>query len=112
MFVEAADTTCLRQGDILEGIPFPRLAAREISILGTISHETPQPHVPRLIAATSTHRDDPSWIAAQVPVRLSYCAIISQCCDLEPRSNQLQLPTFALARLIPIPKQIAADAQR
>jgi hypothetical protein len=112
MFVEVADTTCLRQGDILEGIPFPRLAAGEISILGTISHETPQPHVPRLTAATSTHRDDPSWIAAQVPVRLSYCAIISQCCDLEPRSGRMVIPTFALARLIPIPQSINSDAQR
>jgi hypothetical protein len=112
MFVGVADTTCLRQGDILEGIPFPRLAAGEMSILGIISHETPQPHVPCLTAATMTHRDDSSWISAQVPVRLSYCAIISQCCDLEARNGRMVIPTFALARLISIPQSIISDAQR
>jgi hypothetical protein len=112
MFLDVVDKTSLRQGDILEGIPFPRLSSAEISLLGKIYEETSQPAVPKLSAVTSTHRDDSSWLVAQVPVRLSFCAIISQCCDLEPKNSQLRMPAFAVARLIPIPKSIGEDTQR
>ncbi len=104
--------TCLRQGDVLEGVPFPRLASAEISILGRISPEPSQPAVPKLSAVTNPHREDQNWLVAQVPVRLSFCAIISQCCDLEPRHGELRIPTFAVARLIPIPRHISSDPQR
>ncbi len=112
MFLEVADMTCLRQGDVLEDIPFPRLASAEISILGRISPESSQSAVPKLSAVTNQHRDDQNWLVAQVPVRLSFCAIISQCCDLEPRHNELRIPTFAVARLIPIPRHVSSDSQR
>lgn len=112
MFLEVADTTCLRQGDILEGIPFPRLALAEVRVVGQILPEESQPSIPKLSAVTTTHRDDPNWLTAQLPVRLSYCAVITQCCDLEPRNSQLRMPAFAVARLIPIPKSIREDPQR
>jgi hypothetical protein len=112
MFLQVADMTCLRQGDVLEGIPFPRLSFAEISILGRITSEALQPSVPKLSAVTNQHREDQNWLVAQIPVRLSFCAIISQCCDLEPRNNELRIPTFAIARLIPLPTHISSDAQR
>ena len=112
MFLEVADMTCLRQGDILEGIPFPRLSSSEIAILARISSEGSPSAVPRISAITNVHRDDQNWLLAQVPIRLSFCAVISQCCDLEPRNSQLRMPAFAVARLIEIPKNIAADPQR
>ena|SRR5882724_3086661 len=112
MFVPVADMTCLRQGDILDGIPFPRLSAADTCILGRLPPEVTQPLIPRLPALTSTHRDDSQWLTAQIPIRLSFCAVISQCCELEPRNGQIGIPVFALARLIPIPKQILADVQR
>jgi hypothetical protein len=112
MFVPVADMTCLRQGDILDGVPFPRLSSAETRVLGRLPVDLSQPTVPQLPAHTDTHRDDPRWLVAQVPVRLSYCAVISQCCDLEPRNQRITLPAFALARLIPIPAQIMEDAQR
>jgi hypothetical protein len=113
MFVEVADVTCLRQGDILKGIPFPRLNLAEIPLLGTVSIEGSHPAIPTLIAKTHPHRDDPNWLTAQMPVRVSFCVVLSQCCDLEPnKSGQLQLPAFSLARLITIPKGIASDSQR
>jgi hypothetical protein len=112
MFVDVADMTCLRQGDILDGIAFPRLSSADMSMLGKIPSEASQPDVPRLRAITNTHRDDQNWLVAQVPVRFSYCAVISQCCDLEPKNEQLRMPAFALARMIPIPKTIASDSQR
>ncbi len=111
MFLSAADMSCLRQGDILDGVPFPRLSSPDTFILGRMSSVASQT-VPSLSPLTNTHRDDPQWLVAQLPVRLSFCAVISQCCDLEPRNNQLVMPAFALARLITIPKQILADAQR
>jgi hypothetical protein len=110
MFVEVADATCLRQGDILGGIPFPRLNSAELRILGTIG-PGPQPAVPTLAAKTNTHRDDANWLVAQYPARLSFCAVLSQCCYLEPRNGQVRIPAFSLARLIAIPRGIASDPQ-
>jgi hypothetical protein len=112
MFAEAADVTCLRQGDILEGIPFPRLSSAEISVLGRMSAEAMQPAVPKLAAVTNVHREDQNWLTAQIPVRLSFCAVITQCCDLELQNGQLRMPAFAVSRLIQIPKNIASDVQR
>ena len=111
MFVEVADATCLRQGDILGGIFFPLLQAAEIRILGTITPETPHAGVPTLVAKTNTHRDDANWLTAQYRSRLSFCAVLSQCCYLEPRTGQLRIPAFSLARLIAIPRGILSDPQ-
>ena len=110
--VADADLSCLRQGDILRDIPFPRLASAEISLLGKIIPDFPPRPVPVIAVVTNTHRDDPNWLVAQIPVRLSYCAVITQCCDLELRNGTLRMPAFAVARLITIPKSIASDPQR
>lgn len=112
MFLVDADKTCLRQGDILEGIPFPRLNAADVSILGKISPENSQPPVPKLAALTTVHRQDPNWLFGQVPLRLSFCMVLSQCCDLELRNGRFELPAFLVGRLIPVPKGIASDAQQ
>lgn len=111
MFVPAADATCLRQGDILSDIVFPRLSSSEITILGRIVGSS-STAVPNLLPVTNSHRNDPNWVVAQVPARLSFCAVLSQCCDLEPRNDRLLMPTFIVARLLPIPKNITADSQR
>jgi hypothetical protein len=109
MFLEDADMTCLRQGDILGGIFFPRLDQGDVVILGKVTSGGHQSYVPILDAVTSVHRDDPSWLTAQVPVRRSFCAVISHCCDLEPRNGRISMPAFSVARLIPLPKGILAD---
>jgi hypothetical protein len=113
MFIKDADLSCLRQGDIVHGIPFPRLDGREIRYLGSSTGE-PSMLVPSLSACTSVHNDDPNWLTAQVPVRLSFCALISQCCDLELRhsNGKLAVPAFALARLRSIGSKTLADPQR
>lgn len=112
MFVEEADQECLRQGDILAGIPFPLLRTDDMAIIGRPSLQKYESEVPRVEAATRVHRDDPNWLTAQVPVRLSFCAVISQCCDLEARHEKIPMPTFAVARLIPVPRRILEDPQR
>src|SRR5260370_15482527 len=112
MFVPVGDITCVRQGDILDGVPFPRLSSAEPCILGRLPRVVSQTSVPQLATHTGTHREDSQWLVAQIPVRLSYCAVMSQCCELEPRNGQIGIPAFALARLISIPKKIIDDAQR
>jgi hypothetical protein len=110
MFVQDADTTCLRQGDVLKDIPYPLLSSQEVAILGRFVEG---PDSPRPLAAIArVHRNDPNWLTAQVPVRLSYCCVASQCCDLEPRHEKIRMPAFVVARLIQVPAQIIADTQR
>jgi hypothetical protein len=112
MFVPVADEKCLRQGDILDGVLFPRLASSEISLLGKLPLNATQVAVPNLSANTTSHRDDHGWLHAQIPARLSFCAVVSHCCDLELRNGRMTMPSFVVARLIPVPKSILEDEQR
>lgn len=112
MFVQDADIGCLRQGDILAGVPFPLLCLKEVLILGTMVPDRSQDALPILEAFTRVRRDDPNWLTCQMPVRLSFCAVVSQCCDLEPRHGKILMPAFSVARLIPVPAGILADPQR
>src|SRR5258708_1822584 len=108
MFVKDADLTCLRQGDILKDIPFPRINSQEVSILGRINIKAEGPIAETLVPLAIPHRGDPNWITAQLPVRFGFCAITSQCCDLEPRFDKIRMHTIALARLIPVPSKISS----
>jgi hypothetical protein len=110
MFVQDADTTCLRQGDVLKDILYPLLSSQEVAVLGRLTEAQDSP--PALSAITRLHRNDPNWLTAQIPVRLSYCCVASQCCDLEPRHGKIRMPAFVLARLIQVPAQIMTDPQR
>jgi len=58
------------------------------------------------------HRQDNRWTTLQVPVRFSYCAVISNCCDLEPRDGRVLVHAIAMARLRPIPPDIRNDQRR
>ena len=109
MFIADADLTCLRQGDILANIPFPQLVTEKTVFLGAASLERVgdlifNPHS-RIIRALPMY-------TCQVEARIGFAAVISQCCDLEPREgNRITQPTIALARLAPIPGSIANDPQ-
>lgn len=111
MFLENTDMTCLRQGDILKDILFPRLTSPEVTIIARINPAGSGP-VPTVVPMTKIHRDDPQWLTAQLPVRCCYGVVMSQCCDLEPRNQRIVMPTFTVGRLIPIPKSILGDPQR
>lgn len=112
MFVQDADLTRLRQGDILQAIPFPLLSTGELVFLGKPEAYPQNSAVPDLTCLTKPHRNDPNWLTIQVPARLSFCTVLSQCCDLEPRHGKIRMPAFVVARLIPIPRAIIDDAQR
>jgi len=112
MFIPNADMTCLRQGDILSAVPFPRASSGDMAILGSIDPAKSVHPIPVLSPLCHQHREDRNWLTAQVPMRICFCAVISQCCDLEPRHGRIQMPAFSVARLIPVPKGIIADPQR
>ncbi len=113
MFIEDADMTCLRQGDVLKGIPFPLIRPQDLCVLGSVIDEgRSHSQAPTLVAATHKHRDDPYWLKAQMQVRLSFCAVLSQCCDLELKHGRFQMPAFAVARLVRIPKSILDSSEK
>jgi hypothetical protein len=96
----------LRQGDILEGVPFPLMDHEKIQILGSIAQDQDYNNVPPISSKTHQHRDDREWVTAVIPVRFGLCAILSNCCDLEPRNGRVQTLAISLARLRPIPIDI------
>lgn len=113
MFVADADMQldCLRQGDILQGIPFPLLDATKLSILGQIRADGSNPS-PVLVPTTHVHRSDAGYYWAQLPVKLAFAVVISNCCEVEPRHGKLLQPAFMVARLIPIKESIRRDADK
>jgi hypothetical protein len=112
MFLADADVgrQCLRQGDILEGILFPLLAADSILFLGSRQPARDGAALairPKEIAL----RNSPAWMC-QVMTRIAYAAVISQCCDLEPHDGRIIRPTIALARLVEVPQSARRDEAR
>jgi len=105
----AMETGCLRQGDVLNAIPFPILD-NEISILSRIDSESrvQTPH-PKVLVIPAEHRNTKDCVTAQVKVRLCLGAVIAHCCELELRSGRCLLPAIPIARLIPIKPSIVSD---
>lgn len=113
MFVADADMQldCLRQGDILQGVPFPLLDSTKLSVLGQIRADQSSPSTV-FIPTTYTHRSDSGYYWAQLPVKLAFAAVVSNCCEVEPRHGKLLQPAFMVARLIPIKESIRGDAEK
>lgn len=109
---EDFDIASLRQGDILAGIPFPLMENSELLVSGALANEYDYLLPPALVAKTREHRGDREWVTAQVPVRFCFCAVLSNCCDLEPRAGRVQAHAVTLARLRPISNDIRRDAGR
>jgi hypothetical protein len=114
MFIADADKerTCLRQGDVLEAIPFPILDSKAISVLGKIHEEKTQFPIPQISPVLQNHREDPHYFLGQVKMRLCYCAVTSHCCELEPRNEKLIAASFSVARLIHVKKSILSDSSK
>lgn len=107
MFIAAPDMTCLRQGDILANIPFPQIETQKTEFLGKASLE----NVGALIFNPHSNivRNLPMY-KCQLQARIGFAAVVSQCCDLEPRAgNRINQPTIGLARLTPISQGILDD---
>jgi hypothetical protein len=108
---EGFDLATLRQGDILEGIPFPLMDHRTIQLLGNVEVDEEFNALPPITAKTHKWREDTEWLTAVVPVRFGFCIVLSNCCDLEPREGKIAAPVFTLARLHPIPENLRNSAE-
>lgn len=107
------DANALRQGDILAGVPFPLLDGTRMQVLGGIAPEYDYNGLPAITASTHNHRGDAEWVTVQLPVRFCLCAVLSNCCDLEPRNGgRPQAVGVNLARLRPISADIRGNADR
>jgi hypothetical protein len=111
MFINDADMTCLRQGDILGSMPYPIMRAGKLSYVGKIEPPTPGAE-PAFIPLPS---EDPRGrlFSIQTPARIIFAAVISQCCDIAPRrGGKIEgQHTIALARLVPLPDKVRGDAE-
>ncbi|HEV7673283.1 MAG TPA: hypothetical protein VGQ12_02005 [Candidatus Angelobacter sp.] len=98
MFVDL-DTSTLRQGDIIAEMPFPLVRLdRKTRFWGTYVRESGGRV--DLEAETETFRSRP-WMLAQVHAAISFCAVLSQCCDVAAAQDHPP-PAFLLCRLVPV----------
>ncbi len=106
MFVENADPATLRQGDILGNVPFPLppTKSEELIYLGT-PKEVGREGIKLEPLVREIGRKRAHWLTAHVPVAISFCAVLSQCCELDPKQVSPP-PSFALCRLVPVPDSI------
>jgi hypothetical protein len=105
------DYGSLRQGDILEGVPFPLLDVGTLQLLGRIHTDEDYNSLPNIKAITHERRLDKEWLTAMVPIRFGFCVVLSNCCDLEFRANQAPAPVFTLARIREIPPKFKLNPE-
>jgi hypothetical protein len=98
------DFGSLRQGDILEGVPFPQLDLQMLQLLGKIPPESNYNTQPTINPATQELRQDREWLTAVLPIRFGFSIVLSNCCDLELRNGRIPAPVLTLARLHQIPE--------
>jgi hypothetical protein len=59
-----------------------------------------------------TERADNEWATVVAPVRFGFCAVLSNCCDLELRGGRMQAPTVVAARMQLITGDIRNNPER
>lgn len=93
---------CLRQGDILDAVPFPIIDV-DAAVLGRIDADAGMqiPH-PKIVTIPREHRAQQDCFTMQIKTRLSPGAVLSHCCELELRNGKCLLPMIAVARITPI----------
>jgi hypothetical protein len=106
------DRNALRQGDVLAGIPYPLLDNSKIVVLGEVAQNYDYSALPIISSKTHEHRGDPGWVTIQTPAQFCFCAVLSNCCDLEPRGGRVRAHAVTLARLRTISNDIRNDAGR
>lgn len=74
----------------------------KMQVLGAIAQDYDYAALPSITAKTHEHRADKGWVTLQLPARFGLCAVLSNCCDLEPREGRVQAHAVMLARLRPI----------
>ncbi len=105
------EKNCLRQGDILDAVPFPIIDV-EAAVLGRIDAAGMQIPHPKIVTIPREHRAQQDCFTMQVKTRLSRGAVLSHCCELELRNGKCLLPMIAFARITPVKASTIADAQK
>jgi hypothetical protein len=110
MFLQDADMTCLRQGDILANMIYPLMFTQDVRFVGVMDVNDLENQPPSFQVHSQPYKNLPS-LTCLLNVRIGYAAIISNCCDIEPNDkNQISRTLMlALARLIPVPDSIKGD---
>jgi hypothetical protein len=100
MFIDSPDRSTLRQGDIISDVlfPLPRLNS-SFTFLGRFRERVKDEVY--LDALTETYNKN-NWLIAHVQSQFSYCAVLSQCCDVSI-SKDRPPPSFVLCRMLPVP---------
>jgi hypothetical protein len=106
---DEVEADCLRQGDILDAVPFPILDG-ELAVLGRIDSEggIQIPH-PKIVVLPREHRNLSDCLTAQVKMRISFGAVLAHCCELELRNGKCSLPMIPIARLVAVKVSIVSD---
>jgi hypothetical protein len=114
MYVNAAqmEKDCLRQGDILDAIPFP-IFESESAMLGKIDHgsgiEIPYP---KIVVIPREHRSQKDCVTMQMKTRFAPGAVVAHCCELELRNGKCLLPMITIARLVPLKASIVKEPEK
>lgn len=102
MFRAAVDPTSLKQGDIVRDIIFP-IARIDNSRILSKATGTAAGRV--TVEAVVDGTPERPHLAVQVQGNHVPCAVLSQCCDVEPKQSPPP-HSFVLCRLSPVPKSI------
>jgi len=109
MFIDRPDSQTLRQGDIIGGAFYPHVKLENIRLIGNPTNPTLSPGTPIDLSATVVEKIRHSAI---MEVEYKYCIILSQCCDIERRNNNLNIPAFVMAPLEEIPFNIGNNPEK
>lgn len=101
----------LRQGDILGWIPIPVIEyIDDIRGVAKIRGGSSYFESPKVEFTPDPRHGDENWFAASgVKVRFCYCAVFSNCCELERLGAA---NSFSVARLMPIPENIRKSPEK
>src|SRR5438309_9682876 len=102
MLIPITDPDVLRQGDIIENVLFP-IPRGEGSKFSAVYKGGQGPRV-EVAPAYEGPPKRPKLIA-HVESVVAHCAIMSQCCDLDPAQNPPP-PSVVLCRVVPVPDSI------
>src|ERR1035438_9055646 len=112
MYAGASETEkgCLRQGDVLDAIPFPLFDGESV-VLGKIDHRAgiEIPH-PKIVAVPREHRGGQDCITMQVKTRFSPGTVLAHCCELQLRNEKCLLPMISIARVVAVKPSIISDS--
>lgn len=106
----------LRQGDVLAGVPFPFTSVLQHHFLGGLNVNGPR-DFPQLVAnmhGLSSESNDQTFFTGQVAMKLSFCAVMTQCCELvcNAKGKLKFVQAVSLCRLIPLTAAMRSSQEK